>query len=83
MDDNRTPKKILELKPIGTRIRVRSKKRWILDLEEDMQIIGIKVWRKQVKEEQNGRESLIRLKPIGGCNASERSRKIYILLYSE
>jgi len=50
MDDKRTPNKILELKPIGTTIRGISRKRWIVDLEEEMQIIGIKVRRKQGKE---------------------------------
>ena len=35
---------------------------WIVDIEEDMQIMGIRRWRKQ-----NGRESLRRLKPILGC----------------
>ena len=50
MDDRRTPKKILEWKPIGTRITGRPKKRWIVVTEEDMQIIGIKGWRKQCKE---------------------------------
>jgi hypothetical protein len=45
MDDRRT-----EWKPIGTRIRRRPRKRWIIDIEEDMQIIGIKGWRKQCKE---------------------------------
>ena len=49
-DDNRTPTKILEWKPMGTRIRGRYRKRWVLDIEEDMYIIGIKVWRKQCKE---------------------------------
>jgi len=46
----RTPKKILEWKPIGTRIKGRPKKRWIVDIEEDIQRIGIKRWRKQCKE---------------------------------
>ena len=50
MDDKRTPKKILEPKPIGTRIIGRPRKRWIADIEEDMQIIGIEGWRKQCKE---------------------------------
>jgi len=45
-DDRRTPKKILEWKRIGKRIRGRPRKRWIIDVEEDMQIIGIKEWRK-------------------------------------
>jgi hypothetical protein len=44
MDDRRTPKKILDWKPIGTRIRGWPRKRWIADIEEDMEIIGIKGW---------------------------------------
>jgi hypothetical protein len=36
MDDKRTLKRILEWKPIGTRIKGRPRKRWIVDIEEDM-----------------------------------------------
>jgi hypothetical protein len=50
MDDKRTPKRILEWKPIGTRIRGRLRKRWIVDIEEDMQIMGIRWWREQCEE---------------------------------
>jgi len=35
MDDNRTPKRILQWKPIGTRTRGRPQKRWIAGIEED------------------------------------------------
>jgi hypothetical protein len=49
MDDERSPKRILEWKPIGTRIRGRPRKMWIVDIEEDMQIMGIRRWRKQCK----------------------------------
>jgi len=52
MDDRRTPKKILEWKPKGTRIGVTPRKRRIADIEKDMQIIGIKGWRKQCKERE-------------------------------
>jgi hypothetical protein len=48
--DKRTPKRVLEWKSIGTRIRGRPRKRWIVDIEEDMQIMGIIRWRKQCKE---------------------------------
>jgi len=50
MDDKRTPKRILEWKPIGTRIRGRPRKRWIADIEEDMQVMGTRRWRNQCKE---------------------------------
>jgi hypothetical protein len=50
MDDKRTPKRILECKHIGTRTRGRQRKRWIADIEEDMQKMGIRRWRNQYKE---------------------------------
>jgi len=50
MDDKRTPERILEWKPAGTRIRGRPRKRWIVDIEEYMQIMGIRQWGKHCKE---------------------------------
>jgi hypothetical protein len=50
MDDKRTPKRVSEWKPIVMRIRGRRRKRWIEGTEEDMQIMGIRRWRKQRKE---------------------------------
>ena len=50
MDDKRTPKRILDWKPLGRRIRGRPRKRWIEDIEEDMKIMGIRRWRKQCEE---------------------------------
>jgi hypothetical protein len=52
MDENRTPKRILEWKPTGRRIRGKSRKRWIEDIEDDMQIMGIRGWRKLCKERE-------------------------------
>jgi hypothetical protein len=40
VDDKRTPKRVLEWKPISMRIRGRPRKRWIEGNEEDMQIMG-------------------------------------------
>jgi hypothetical protein len=50
MDEKRTPKRVLEWKPIGRRIRGRPRKRWIEDIEEDIPLMGIRGWRKLSKE---------------------------------
>jgi hypothetical protein len=50
MDDKRTSKRILQWKPIGTRTRGRPRKRWIAGIEEDLQIMGVRRWRKQCEE---------------------------------
>jgi hypothetical protein len=50
MDEKRTPKRVLEWKPIGRRIRGRPRKRWIEDTEEDIQIMGTRGSRKLCKE---------------------------------
>jgi hypothetical protein len=50
MDEKRTPKRILEWKPIGRRIRGRTRKTWIEDIENDIQKMGIRGWRKLCKE---------------------------------
>jgi hypothetical protein len=50
MDDKRTSQRILDWKPIGTRIRGRQRKIWIADIEEDTQIMGVRRWRKQCEK---------------------------------
>jgi hypothetical protein len=50
MDDKRTPKRILKWKPTGKRVRGRPREGWIVDVKEDMQIMGIKRWRRQCEE---------------------------------
>ena len=50
MEGKRIPKRVLEWKPTGRRNRGRSRKRWIEDIEEDIQIMGIRGWRKLCKE---------------------------------
>jgi hypothetical protein len=50
MDGIRIPRRILEWKPMGKRIRGRPRKRWIECIEEDIQMMGIRGWRKLRKE---------------------------------
>jgi hypothetical protein len=52
MDEKRTPKRILDWNPIRRRIRGRPRKRWIEDIEDDIQIMGIREWRKLCKERE-------------------------------
>ena len=66
MDDKRTPKRILVWKPMDTRIRGRPRKRWIVDIEEDMQIMGIRRWRKQCKERAEWKKITQKAKPHCG-----------------
>jgi hypothetical protein len=70
MDDERTHKKILEWKPMGTRIRGRPRKRWIVDIKEDMQTMVIIRWRNQCKEREEWKIITKKPKSIGGRNAN-------------
>jgi hypothetical protein len=49
IDERKAPKRVLEWKPTGRRIRGRPRKRWIEDVE-DMTEDGNKRWRKLCKE---------------------------------
>ena len=50
MEGKRIPKRVLEWKLTGRRNRGRPRKRWIEDIEENVQIMGIRRWRKLCKE---------------------------------
>ena len=49
MDEKRIPKRVLQWKPTGRRIRGRPRKRWIEDIK-DIQSMEIRGWRKLSKE---------------------------------
>ena len=66
MGDNRTAKRILEWKPIGMRVGGRPRKRWIVDNEEDMQIMGKRRWREQCKERAEWKRITERAKTHSG-----------------
>ena len=50
MGEKRISKRVLEWKPTGRRIRGRPRKRWIEDIEEDIQSMEIRGWRRFSKE---------------------------------
>jgi hypothetical protein len=66
MDGKRIPKRVLEWKPTGRRIRGRPRKRWIEDIEEGIQLIGIRGWRKLSKERTDWRKITEKAKTHSG-----------------
>jgi hypothetical protein len=50
MEGERIHKRVPEWKPMGRRNRGRPRKRWIEDIEKDIQIMGIRRRRKLCKE---------------------------------
>jgi hypothetical protein len=66
MDGGRMPRRILEWKPMGRRIRSRQRKRWIEDVEEDIQMMGIRGWRKLCKERTEWKKMAENAKTHGG-----------------
>jgi len=66
MDGGRMPRRILEWKPMGRRIRGRPRKRWIEDVEEDIQTMGIRGWRKLSKERREWKKITEKAKTHSG-----------------
>jgi len=66
MDDKSTPNRILQWKLIGTRIRGRPRKRWIAGTEEDLQIMGVRRWRKRCEERAEWKKITERAKTRSG-----------------
>jgi hypothetical protein len=70
--DKRTPKRILQWKPVCMRTRGRPRKRWIAGIEEDLQIMVVRQWRKQCEERVEWKKITEKLNFTVGCNASKK-----------
>ena len=75
MDGGRMSRRILEWKPMGRRIGGRPRKRWIEDVEEDIQMMGIRGRRNLSKKRTEWKKITVKLQPILGCNANIRRRR--------
>jgi hypothetical protein len=73
MEGWRIPKRILEWKPIGRKIRGRPRKRWIEDVEEDFQAMGIRGWRKLSKERTEWKKITEKAKTEQGKDGMEEN----------
>jgi hypothetical protein len=66
MDEKRIPKRVIEWKPTGRRIRGRPRKRWIEHIDEDIQSMGIRGWRNLSKERTDWRRITKKAKTDSG-----------------
>ena len=66
MDGGRMSRRILEWKPMGRKIRGRPRKRWTEDVEEDIQTMGIRGWRKLSKERTEWKKIVEKAKTHSG-----------------
>jgi hypothetical protein len=69
MEEDRMPKKIFTQELEGTRHRGRPSKRRKQEVERDLQMLGVRRWRKLVTG-KNGGILFDRPKPTAGCSAS-------------
>jgi len=65
-EGKRIPKRLIQWKPISRRNRGRPRKRWIENIEEDIQIMGIRGRRKLCKERAKWKKTTEKAKTHSG-----------------
>jgi hypothetical protein len=66
MEGKRILKRVVEWKPTGRRNRGRPRKTWIEDIEEDIEIMEIRGWRKLCKEREEWKKITEKVKTHSG-----------------
>jgi hypothetical protein len=66
MEEDRMPKKIFAQEMEGTRRRGRPRKGWREEVERDLQVLGVRRWRKLVIDRENWRGIVRRTKVHSG-----------------
>jgi hypothetical protein len=56
MEEDRTPKKIFTQERKGTRRRERPRKGWKEEVERDLQVLGVRRWRKLVTDQEKWKD---------------------------
>ena len=74
MEEDRMPKKIFTQELEGTKRRGRPRKGWRVEVERDLQVLGVRRWRELVIGE-NGEVLFDRPKPTAGCSTNGRRRR--------
>jgi hypothetical protein len=72
MEQYRMPKKIFTQELVGSRRRGRPRKGWKEEVGRDLQVLGVRRWKKMVTDRKNGRILFNRPKVTPGCSASGR-----------
>ena len=60
---------------MGRKIRGKPRKRWIEDIDEDTQTMGIRGWRKLSEERTEWKKITENREPIVGCNGNIKRRR--------
>jgi hypothetical protein len=74
MEDDRMPNKILTQELDRTRRRGRHRKVWKEEVERDLQVLGVRRWRKLVTDRGYVKDIFDRPKPTTGRRANGRRR---------
>ena len=75
MEEDRMPKKIFTQELEGTRRRGKPRKRWKEEVERDLQVLGVRRWRKLVADRKKWKDIFRQAKPPLGCSANGRRRR--------